>query len=115
VLSTWPATLFASCLRKVVDPSGATYCYVQGTSMVSPHVAGVAALVESLGVSNPGSVSALLQDTADNLPCLPDLSIYDFFPAVDNGAKQQCRGGTASNSFKGRGQVNALAAVKKAS
>src|SRR6478736_3992798 len=50
VLSTWPAALLSvTCLpaRRVVDASGATYCYQQGTSMASPHVAGVAALIAS--------------------------------------------------------------------
>ena len=39
----------ANCLpaRRVVDASGALYCYQQGTSMASPHVAGVAALIVS--------------------------------------------------------------------
>ena len=45
------------------------------------------------------------------MPCPPDPSIYDFFPAVDNGAPQVCQGGTGSNSFNGKGQVNALTAV----
>ncbi len=39
VLSTWPASLFTvTCApaRRVVDPSGAKYCYQQGTSMASP-------------------------------------------------------------------------------
>src|SRR5438309_5952980 len=49
VLSTYPAALISSCLRPVVDPTGATYCYLQGTSMASPHAAGVAALVASRG------------------------------------------------------------------
>ncbi|MEP6660139.1 MAG: S8 family serine peptidase [Acidimicrobiales bacterium] len=117
VLSTWPASLLTvTCLasRRVVDPSGATYCYLQGTSMASPHVAGVAALVESLGVTNPGAVAALLQNSADPIGCPQDLSIYAFFPALDNGAPQQCQGGTGSNSFNGKGQVNALTAVNKA-
>jgi serine protease len=35
-----------------------------GTSMASPHVAGAAALVESLGVSEPAAVEAALRDTA---------------------------------------------------
>src|SRR5205085_9662447 len=43
VLSTWPASV--GCPLPVVDASGATYCYAQGTSMASPHVAGVAALI----------------------------------------------------------------------
>jgi subtilisin family serine protease len=118
VLSTWPASLLTvTCLpaRRLVDASGATYCYQQGTSMASPHVAGVAALVESLGVTNPGSVQALLQGTADPMACPADESIYAFFPALDNGAPQHCQGGTASNSFNGKGQVNALSAVNKAS
>jgi lantibiotic leader peptide-processing serine protease len=114
VLSTWPASLFTvtcAAARRVTDPSGATYCYQQGTSMASPHVAGVAALIESTGVTSPGAVAAMLQNTADPLPCPADLSIYAFFPAVDNGAPQVCTGGTGYNSFNGHGQVNALSAV----
>jgi len=111
VLSTWPAALISSCLRKVFDPSGATYCYLQGTSMASPHVAGVAALIMSLGVTSPGAVTAKLTGTADPMACPADLSIYAFFPAVDNGAPQVCQGGTSYNSFNGHGQVNALTAV----
>jgi subtilisin family serine protease len=113
VLSTWPAALFSSCVRKVVDASGATYCYLQGTSMASPHVAGVAALIVSqLGRIPPGSVQAIIRNTADPLPCPPDLSIYAFFPAVDNGAPQTCTGGAGHNSFYGAGQVDALSAVQ---
>jgi lantibiotic leader peptide-processing serine protease len=111
VLSTWPAALLGNCLRQVIDVSGATYCYLQGTSMASPHVAGVAALIESTGITSPGAVSARLQQTADPLACPADLSIYAPFPAVDNGAPQVCTGGTGYNSFNGHGQVNALAAV----
>lgn len=111
VLSTFPAALINTCRRKVFDASGATYCYLQGTSMASPHVAGVAALIVSQGVTNPGAVAAMLENTADPMACPPDLSIYAFFPAVDNGAPQVCQGGPAYNSFNGHGQVNALAAV----
>jgi len=114
VLSTWPASLLTvSCpaARRVVDVSGATYCYQQGTSMASPHAAGVVALIESSGVTSPGAVAARLQNTADPIGCPPDMSIYAFFPAVDNGAPQNCQGGTGSNSFNGKGQINALTAV----
>ena len=118
VLSAWPASLLTvTCLpaRRLVDASGATYCYQQGTSMASPHVAGVAALLESLGVTNPGSVLARMQNTADPVACPVDESIYDFFPALDNGAPQHCQGGVGNNSFSGKGQVNALSAVTSAS
>ena len=109
VLSTWPAAF--ACARKVVDPSGAVYCYLQGTSMASPHAAGVAALIASQGITNPGAVTAKLQNTADPIDCPPDLSIYAFFPAVDNGAPQVCQGTLDYNSFNGHGQINALSAV----
>ena len=114
VLSTWPASLLTiTCLpaRRVIDPSGATYCYQQGTSMASPHAAGVAALIMSQGTVSPGAVAAKLQNTADKIDCPTDLSIYAFFPAVDNGAPQVCQGGPGYNSFNGNGQVNALTAV----
>jgi subtilisin family serine protease len=77
VLSTWPASLLTvTCLpaRRVVDASGATYCYQQGTSMASPHAAGVAALIMSTGAKS-SAVTARLQNTADPRPCPPDLSI----------------------------------------
>ncbi len=112
VLSTWPAALASTCLRKVFDGT-ALYCYQQGTSMASPHVAGLAALIVSRGITQPGAVTAKLGNTADPLPCPPDLSIYAFFPAVDNGAPQKCQGNTGYNSFNGHGQVNALRAVTK--
>jgi lantibiotic leader peptide-processing serine protease len=108
VLSTWPAAF--RCTRKVVD-SGATYCYLQGTSMASPHAAGVAALIASRGITSPGAVAAKLQNTADHIDCPPDPSIYSFFPAVDNGAPQVCQGDLDYNSFNGHGQINALRAV----
>jgi subtilisin family serine protease len=114
VLSTWPASLLnvtCAASRRVVDASGATYCYQQGTSMASPHAAGVAALIESTGVTSPGAVEARLDNTADPIGCPADLSIYAFFPALDNGAPQVCTGGVGYNSFNGHGQINALAAI----
>ncbi len=115
VLSTWPASLFTvtcAAARRVTDPSGAKYCYQQGTSMASPHVAGVAALIESqFGKMAPGALAARINNTADSIACPPDLSIYAFFPSVNNGAPQVCQGDLDYNSFNGHGQVNALTAV----
>jgi lantibiotic leader peptide-processing serine protease len=115
VLSTWPASLLTvtcAAARRLVDASGATYCYQQGTSMASPHVAGVAALIESrFGKMAPGALAAKVSQSADPIACPPDLSIYAFFPAVDNGAPQVCQGDLDYNSFNGKGQVNALKAV----
>jgi subtilisin family serine protease len=110
VLSTWPAAFAAGCTRKVVE-GGAVYCYLQGTSMASPHVAGVAALIVSMGITSPGAVTARLDNTADPMPCPASTAAYAFFPAVDNGAPQTCQGGTGYNSWFGHGQVNALHAV----
>ena len=108
VLSTWPSYIGGS-LR--VNDSGAWYRYLQGTSMASPHVAGVAALVASLGIKSPGKIAARITSTADPIACPPDLSIYAFFPARDNGAPQVCDGDLEYNSFNGHGQVNALSAI----
>ena len=112
VLSTWPKALISSCRpsRRVFD-AGATYCYAQGTSMASPHVAGVAALIVSMGITSPGAVTARIDNTADPMPCPADVSMYAPFPATDNGAPQTCQGGSGYNGWFGHGQVNALTAV----
>jgi subtilisin family serine protease len=114
VLSTWPQALVANCLasRRVFDTDGTLYCYQQGTSMASPHAAGVAALIMSRfpGMS-PGAVVAMLENTADPIACPTDVSRYEDFPSVSNEAPQVCTGGPGYNSFNGHGQVNALTAV----
>jgi subtilisin family serine protease len=114
VLSTWPAADMADCLRPVIDANGSTYCYQQGTSMASPHVAGLAALVMSAhpGIS-PRAVESLIEQTATPLAC-PDTSAepYASFPSQNDGTPQTCKGGPGHTSFYGAGEVNALAAVQ---
>jgi serine protease len=46
------------------DPTRSDYYGFMGTSMASPHVAGVAALVMSQGIKNPDTVQAILEQTA---------------------------------------------------
>jgi len=124
VLSTWPPNI--PCTRSVKetgDPEEPTtvYCYLQGTSMASPHVAGVAALIISRygdlnnpqnGKLRPGQVQALIQQTADPQPCPQTLPPgYSAFVGLNSGLPQTCQGGTGHNSWYGNGQVNALNAV----
>lgn len=49
---------------KVGDPTHSGYYAFMGTSMASPHVAGVAALIVGEGVTNPDMVEKILKDTA---------------------------------------------------
>lgn len=92
----------------------AEYLYLQGTSMATPHVTGVAALIESrYGPLSPGRVASMITQTADPIAC-PDpatLALYSPFPSFSNGAPQTCSGGAGYNSWYGHGEVNALSAV----
>jgi len=83
--------------------------YMQGTSMASPHAAGVAALALSVNPNlTPGALTALLERTADHLPCPP--GIYNPRPGLDQFLAE-CTGGDR-NSFYGAGEVNAFTAVQ---
>ncbi len=46
------------------DPMKSDYMWLQGTSMASPHAAGVAALIVSRGVTNPAEVERIMKRTA---------------------------------------------------
>lgn len=76
---------------------GGKYGTMNGTSMASPHVAGVAALLAS---TNPGSTPA-------------DLRAKLAAQATDTAcpSDSRCTGTTANNSFFGEGKVDALKAV----
>jgi lantibiotic leader peptide-processing serine protease len=120
VLSTYPSdpALFAMtvlcdpiqgppCPRSpLAEPGTAYYRYMAGTSMAAAHVSGVAALIVSRfgdthnlqnGKLRPGRVEAMLEQTADPLPCPPEPST--------------CQGGEDYNGWYGHGRINALRAV----
>lgn len=98
------------------------YQYLQGTSMASPHAAGVAALIVSrygrpdpahrgtLGL-DPATVESILLKTAAEHACpVPALQTYtnEGRPAEFNAL---CVGDTNFNGFYGHGIIDAYAAV----
>jgi len=88
---------------------GNRYALAQGTSMASPHAAGVAALILSqFGKMPQGAVQAMMTSTADPMACPAE-----FNPGPPFLWPASCQGG-AYNSFYGHGQVNALNAVTHA-
>ncbi|GHB29282.1 peptidase S8 [Streptomyces viridiviolaceus] len=84
------------------------YGFLQGTSMASPHAAGVAALLKSkYPYAGPAELQALLKAQADNPGCPAS---YD--QDGDGTQDATCEGGSRVNGFYGFGIVNALRAVK---
>ncbi len=49
---------------KIQKPAENDYLWFQGTSMASPHAAGVAALIVAQGVTNPSEVERIMEETA---------------------------------------------------
>lgn len=97
----WEALIGAN--RAVVS-GGGRYVWISGTSMASPHAAGVAALIRQMHPGMPqGAVAALLSSSATPLDCPAN------WPASD---PRICYGGLGHTSFFGAGMVNALQAVK---
>ncbi|MER5216019.1 S8 family serine peptidase [Streptomyces sp. NPDC002838] len=88
---------------------GGKWGYMAGTSMASPHVAAVAALIKSTHpYAPPAVVKALLYAEADGTPCTDP---YD----IDSDGKIDavCEGSKNRNGFYGWGMADALDAVTK--
>ncbi|MEU8962063.1 S8 family serine peptidase [Streptomyces sp. NPDC048491] len=87
---------------------GGTWAYMAGTSMATPHVVGVAALLKSTHPhASAFQIKALLALQADRTPCTTPYDING-----DGKADAVCQGGSFYNGFYGAGITNALNAVK---
>ncbi|WP_393085013.1 S8 family serine peptidase [Streptomyces sp. LN704] len=85
------------------------YGWLQGTSMATPHVAGVAALLKSkYPWAGPATLQRLLKAEADNPGC--PAGPYDG--NGDGVVDATCVGNKHLNGFYGSGIVNALRAVR---
>jgi subtilisin family serine protease len=93
----------------VLDATRARYAYLNGTSMSSPHAAGVAALVKERHPGwSPGAVKAAVQRTTQPLSCPANWSPLN---AADE--RERCYGEAGRTSFFGHGLVDAAAAAQR--
>ncbi len=107
-LAIWP---FFDFLNDLLFPGltvldgDARYVTLTGTSMASPHAAGVAALVREMHPNwSPGAVIAAVQRTAQQRSCpgAGELTVADV----------PCEGQEGRTSYFGHGLVDALAAAR---
>ncbi|MEU9013494.1 S8 family serine peptidase [Streptomyces sp. NPDC048479] len=88
---------------------GGKYGYKAGTSMASPHVAGVVALIKSKHPhASAAQVKALLYAEADDTACTNPYDING-----DGTVDAVCEGGKRNNGFYGTGVADALDAVRR--
>jgi subtilisin family serine protease len=118
--SSSPSNPIELCTGPGGTPPCYLYGYVQGTSMATPNVAGVAALIvsqygdftpnnQNKPHMSPTQVESILQISANNQPCPTPNTVNQgpgfVFPTAT------CQGNTGQNSFFGKGIVDALNAV----
>jgi subtilisin family serine protease len=90
-----------------VIQGGGHYIYLNGTSMSSPHAAGVAALVKQQYPNwSPGAVKAAVQRSAQHVDCPPD-----WQPLGPADERERCYGNGGRTSFFGHGLVDAAGAA----
>jgi len=90
-----------------VTDGGARYIELNGTSMASPHAAGVAALVKQLHPGwGPSAIAAAVERSATKLAC------PDWAPLDDTDFRFRCYGEAGRTSFFGEGLVDAAAATR---
>jgi subtilisin family serine protease len=107
ILAGWSSTdetgnweALAATGRGVEDANGARWVWISGTSMASPHVAGVAALIREAHPGwSPNAVAAAVRRSAEPVACPTDWPVDD---------PRDCTGGASSTTFYGAGMVNAL-------